>query len=341
MKKIKAAILADNVAFCPGEVTDYVYGCGRLRRLAELADLYPTRITSANLPAELPNLREVEAIFSCWGMLPLSAGELDRMPKLKALFYAGGSVGKFAGPLIGRGITVCSAVEANAIPVAEFCLAQILLSCKGAFRNSRECRRGPWDYVRMPIGRGVYGETIALVGIGAISRRLLDLLKPFNLRVIAVSNYLQKNPRQAEAMGIAELVSLEEAFAKAYVVSNHLPDRPDNRGLIRREHFASMRTGATFINTGRGAQVNEADLADVFRARPDLTALLDVQDPEPPPSGSPLYELENVQMTGHISGSANDEVRRMADFMIEDFQRYLRGEKLRHAVDPATFNGRA
>ena len=77
--------------------------------------------------------------------------------------------------------------------------------------------------------------------------------------------------------------------------------------------FRSMRPGATFINTGRGAQVNESDMAAVFGARPDLTALLDVTWPEPPEAGSPLYTLPNVHLSSHIAGSLGNEVVRMAD----------------------------
>ena len=101
-------------------------------------DLYPALITSDNFTTELPKLEKIEVIFSCWGMLNLTSEQLDSMPNLKAVFYAGGSVKNFAQPFIERGITICNAVRANAVPVAEFCLAQILLSCKGAYLGSAE-----------------------------------------------------------------------------------------------------------------------------------------------------------------------------------------------------------
>ncbi len=333
--------MADNVPFYDGDIVEYVYGAERVNKIREISDLHPERITSKNLEEELPKLNETEAIFSCWGMPKLTTAQIERMPKLKAVFYAGGSVNGFAGSYIERGIAVCNAVDANAIPVAEFCLAQILLACKGVYHNSQLCRRGPWKQSEMPVGRGVYGETVALVGIGAISRHLLRLLKPFNLRIIAVSGYLSKHPELAAEMGIAKLVTIEEAFQQGYVVSNHLPDKAENKKSLTKEHFASMRKGATFINTGRGAQVDEAGMIEALKTRPDLTALLDVQYPEPPEAGSELYSLPNVHMTSHIAGSTNDEVRRMADFMIEDFQRYSNGEKLRYAVNPNEFSGRA
>ena len=336
--------MADNVPFYDGDIVEYVYGRERVNKIREISDLHPVRIDSGNLEAELPKLSETEVIFSCWGMPKLTEAQIGRMPKLKALFYAGGSVNGFAGPYLERGITVCTAVEANAIPVAEFCLAQILLACKGAYHNLQLCKRGPWKQSEMPVGRGVYGETVALIGIGAVSRHLLKLLKPFNLRIIAVepNDYLKKPPFNGhEAIGISTLVSIEEAFQQGYVVSNHLPDKAENKKVFTKKHFASMRQGATFINSGRGAQVDEAGMIEVLKARPDLTALLDVQHPEPPEADSELYSLPNVYMTSHIAGSTNDEVHRMADFMIEDFQRYADGEKLKYAVNPDELSGRA
>jgi len=330
--KPKTVLLSNDVPWYNGDITEYVYGNERLQKLQQLTDLYPQRVTSENLEAELPQLSEVEAIFTCWGMMPLTGTHLDRMPNLEVVFYAGGSVSAFAQPLLERGIFVCSAVEANAIPVAEFCLAQILLACKGAYRNTQLCRRGPWEQRDMPVGKGVYGETIALLGIGAISRHLLTLLQPFHLRIIAVSNYLTNE--EAQSMGIDKLVGIEEAFREAYVVSNHLADRPSTQKILTREHFASMRPDATFINTGRGAQVDETGLLEVLRTRPDLTALLDVQHPEPPQAGSGLFAQPNVHMTSHIAGSTNDEVRRMADFMFADFDRWVNKEPLQYAVSP-------
>ncbi|MEI6562662.1 MAG: hydroxyacid dehydrogenase, partial [Verrucomicrobiota bacterium] len=320
--KPRAVLMANNVSWYPGDVMQYVFGPERIKRIGTLCALHPTRITSQNWEEQLPYLKEAEVIFSCWGMPSLTPQQLDQMPKLKAVFYAGGSAQAFAQPFLEHAIIVCSAIAANAIPVAEFCLAQILLSCKGAFCNMLECRKGPWTSGpgNVPVGNGVYGETVALLGIGAISRHLLKLLKPFNLRIIAVSNYL--SPAKARDMGIAELVDLETAFREGYVVSNHLADNTSNKGVLTGAHFASMREGATFINTGRGAQVNEAEMIGVFKKRPDLTALLDVQHPEPPLAESELFQMPNIHLTSHIAGSANHEVRRMADYMIEEFQRW-------------------
>jgi phosphoglycerate dehydrogenase-like enzyme len=142
-------------------------------------------------------------------------------------------------------------------------------------------------------------------------------------------------------LGIHELVTEEEIFKRAFVVSNHLPDKDNNKKILTKAHFASMREGAVFINTGRGAQVDEAGLIEVLKARPDLTALLDVQEQEPPPADSELYTLPNVHLSSHIAGAYRDESHRMADFMIEEFLRWQAGEPLKYQVDAAYLKLRA
>ena len=94
-----------------------------------------------------------------------------------------------------------------------------------------------------------------------------------------------------------------------------------------------MPENGVFINTGRGRQINEAEFCEVLKARPDLTALLDVTWPEPPAEDSPLYRLPNVFLSPHIAGSLNDEWIRMADYMVAEFERYLAGEPFQHEVN--------
>lgn len=320
---IKAMLVA------PESAAAQVYGAGRRERIAARTDLLPGVIIPARLSEHLPALRDVEVIFSTWGMPALTGEQLDALPRLKAVFYAAGSVQGFARPLLARGITVVSAWRANAVPVAEFTLAQILLAGKGYFRNEREYGGSPGGGLPAFRGPGNYGETVALLGAGAVGRVLIDLLRPFRLRVVVFDPFL--SDAAAAEMGV-ERVSLEEAFARAFVVSNHLADKPETEGLIDGGRLSLLRDGAVFINTGRGRTVAEAGLVETLRRRPDLTALLDVTHPEPLPPDSPLLGLPNVRVTSHIAGSNNDETRRMADYCIEEFDRYARGEPLHHAV---------
>ncbi len=295
-----------------------VYTAEQRQKIAELTDLMPEIVEAQNFDSF--DLSDVEVIFSTWGMMNFTPEQLDRMPKLKAVFYAAGATDYFARPLLKRGIRVFSAWLANAVPVAEFTVAQILLSMKNYFNHTAalKCKE---NWTREKIGPGAYGETVALIGAGAISTKVQELLKGYNLNVIVIPSRKERRT-----------ISLEEAFRTAYVVSNHLPNREDNQKVLTKEMFASMRQGATFINTGRGAQVDEEGMCEVLKDRPDLTALLDVTCPEPPENDSPLYKLPNVHLSAHIAGSWNDEFHRMADYMIEEYNRYVAGEEALYEI---------
>ena len=310
--KPKAIIVCENT-----RNIDYVYTKAQLAELAELTDLHPEIVSDLSQG----DFTQVEYLFSTWGMLRPSEEEIAKyLPNLKALFYSAGATDHFVRPFFARNVRVFSGWQANAVPVAEFSLAQILLALKGYFLNNREVHTKAWKGAFR--GPGIYGETVALIGDGAVATKLKELLQNnFNINVLMI-------PSRPDW----RTVSLEEAFKTAFVVSNHLPNRDDNIGVINRTHFESMRYGATFINTGRGAQINEADMIDVLKARPDLTALLDVTFPEPPVPGSELYTLPNVKLSSHIAGSLNDEVVRMSDFMLDEFKRFISGGELRYEV---------
>ncbi|MCW2106591.1 UNVERIFIED_ORG: phosphoglycerate dehydrogenase-like enzyme [Rahnella aquatilis] len=300
-----------------------VYSPVVLGMIADSCLYFPELITPDNFHQFHDELRNVEVIFSTWGMFSLTEEQLDAMPALKIVFYAAGATEYFSAPLIARGIKIVSAWQANAVPVAEFCLAQILLGCKGYFRNQREYTE-PEKFeslVRDHPAPGVYQERVALIGAGAISQVLQHLLQPFNLEVIVVPSRKEKRT-----------ITLEEAFSTAFVISNHLPNRTDNMGVLDGDLFRLMRPGAVFINTGRGLQVNEKELIAVLQQRHDLTALLDVTKPEPPVAGSPLYSLPNVHLTSHIAGALNKETHRLADCIFEEFQRWLSGDPLLYEI---------
>lgn len=324
-------IMIDSAFFGDANAIARVYAQGRRERLQAHTQIYPHIVEAKTLADHLPRLAKTQVIFSTWGMPKLTPDQLTQLPQLQAVFYAAGSVQSFARPLLERNIMVSSAWRANGRPVAEFTVAQIVLSTKSVFRNMRQVRsREAWRNGFH--GRGNFGATVALLGAGAIGRLVIELLKSYELRVIVFDPFLSDD--HAAELGV-EKVSLEDAFARGYVVSNHLANLPATVGMLRKDLFERMPENATFINTGRGATVDEAGMIEVLTRRPDLTALLDVTLPEPPAEGSPLYGLPNVYLTPHIAGSVGDEVIRMADYAIDEFRRWLNKEPLHHAVNMA------
>lgn len=330
MSKTKAALFYNY----PSAIEGDVFGQGRRERIAALTDLYPHVVHAGNFDEHAPHLADIEAIFATWGMMNFSSAQRAQLPKLKAVFYAAGNVKAFAPSLIDNGIILMSAWAINAIPPAEMCLSQILLSLRGYFRTVRQYSETKSFDAKKYWRPGVANETVGLIGLGYIGSLLRKKLADYPLKVSAHDPFLTK--ARAAELNVTP-VSLEELFATSYIVSNHIPDLPHTRNVLDRKLFASLRDGATFINTGRGAQVVEADLIAVLKERSDLTALLDVTAPEPPPADSELWRLPNVVISPHIGGTTGHEVVRLADCAIEEFEAWHAGRPLRYQVTPEIF----
>ncbi len=325
MSKVKAALFYNYPSAIEGEV----FGQGRRERIAALTELYPHVVHAGNFDQHAAALADTEVIFATWGMMNFTGAQRAKLPKLKAVFYAAGNVKAFALSLIENGIVLVSAWAINAIPPAEMCLSQILLSLRGYFRTVRQYRERKSFEAKTYWRPGVMDETVGLIGLGYIGSLLREKLRDYPVKVIAHDPFL--TGKRAAELDVAP-VSLQDLFARAYIVSNHIPDLESTRGVLDRKLFANMREGATFINTGRGAQVVEPDLIAVLKARPDLTALLDVTWPEPPAPDSELWRLPNVVISPHIGGTTGHEVVRLADCAIDEFEAWRAGKPLRYQV---------
>ena len=305
--------------------------CDALEALTGIEKTLYNKEAILNDPAKFAN---VELVFSTWGMPEFTEEEIKTyLPKLKCVFYGAGSVQKFARPFLNCGVKVFSAWAANAIPVAEFTVAQIILANKGYFRSTHvyhSTRSKKEAAAAVKSCSGNYGETVGLIGAGGmIGRLVIQMLKNYHVKVIVCDPFLSQ--QQAAELGV-EKCSLEELFERAFVISNHTANNEQTKGMLRYAHFSCMRENAVFINTGRGAQVVEDDLVRILRERPDLTALLDVTFPEPPVEDHPFYTLPNCHLTPHIAGSAGDEVARMGVYMLRECEAYLSGAPTKYEV---------
>jgi phosphoglycerate dehydrogenase-like enzyme len=303
-----------------------IYPAALRERIAERVDVLSPEPLSRERCAEKPSaLAEAELLFSGWGAPVMDAAFLAAAPRLRMVFYGAGSIRYFVtDALWDRGVRVCSAWAANAIPVSEYTLSQIVFCLKQGYRLAREVRENR-SFVPSGDVAGMYGSTVGLVSLGMIGSRVCGLLKHFDVKVIAYDPFVA--PERARELGV-ETCALEEVFRRADVVSLHTPWLPETENMIRGAHFRSMKKGAAFINTARGAVVNEAEMIAALAERPDLQAVLDVTHPEPPATDSPLYTLPNVVLTPHVAGSICGEVARQGLYMLEELDRSLRGEKL-------------
>ncbi|GAA0949503.1 hydroxyacid dehydrogenase [Kribbella koreensis] len=307
----------------------------RLRSLVALPDpIWTDELDSARARARLAT---ADLIVSSWGVPRLTADRLAAAPRLKAVFHAAGSVRSVAdGVLWARDIVLTSAADANAIPVAEYTLAAIILAGKKApflAADAATAYRG-WGQSQGFGDLSNFRRTIGVVGFSRIGRRVVDLLRVLDGPSVLVADP-HADPAEVEAAG-ARLVGLDELLPRVDVLSLHAPALPSTYQMIGARELAGLPDRATVINTARGSLIDSAALAAECRAG-RLFAILDVTDPEPLPADSPLRSTPNVMITPHIAGSLGTEIHRLTDHMLAELTRWLAGEPLRHRITADLF----
>lgn len=309
---------------------DLIYAPEEKAELARLTDVADRVIPFREWTRHADILAEAEVLFSGWSAPLMDETFLNAAPKLRAVFYGSGSVRYFLTPAFWeRNIVITSAASANAVPVAEYTVATVLLSLRDFWNRAAQAKAGQgWgDHTRrIP---GSFRATVGLLSFGVIGRAVARHLKCFDVRVLVYCPYLEA--AEAAAAGV-QRAGLEELFDRSDVVSIHTPVLPETIGMVDGRLVSSMKVGAALINTSRGVIVNQPELVNVLRRRPDLRAVLDVTDPEPPLPGDPLLDLPNVTVTSHIAGSHGRDCQRMGHYMVEEVRNYLAGRPLRWQV---------
>lgn len=316
----------------PRATWDEVYDHNARQRIDEVATM--GYVDPAYLKDRLEELSQAEILVSSWGCPRLDQEFLDATPQLRAVFYGAGSLRPVVTEAFWRrDIPIVSARDAIAEGVTEFTLAQIALSLKHVWYFQRAMREaGQW--VARPQAPGEVGSSVGLVSLGAVGRRVAQALAPSELSLMVHDPYA--DPEVVAKLAL-RLVSLEELFASCDVVSLHTPMLPETRGLVGTDLLASMKQGATLINTARGGLIDHDALAAVLTAREDLTALLDVTDPEPLPQDSPLLDRPNVFLTPHIAGNVGWQRHALGRGIADEVVRFSQGEPLRWVVREAGF----
>lgn len=309
-----------------------VYPQNVISELRKLSDIDMTVYSKEDVLTSSDKFADVEYIFSTWDFEPMSEEEIRKhLPSLKAIFYSAGTVQYFAKPFLNCGIKVFSAWAANAVPVAEYTVAQIILANKGYYLSAPIVKSKHYNearnfFLNYP---GNFDVKIGIIGAGMIGKLVIQMLKAYRMNVLVFDPFLPDE--KAQELGVKK-VELSELFSTCHVVSNHLANNTQTQGMLNRTHFAAMLPYATFLNTGRGAQIVEEDLIAVLRERSDLVAVLDVTNPEPPLEDSPFYTLPNCILTPHIAGSCGFEKYRMAEYMLEEYRNYTAGIPCKYEV---------
>jgi phosphoglycerate dehydrogenase-like enzyme len=275
-------------------------------------------------------LRGAEGCYGGWGMPALNEKTLVHAERLRILAYSAGSVKGLVGDEVWkRGIVVTSAAADNAVDVAHYTLGVMLLSVKNYIELSSSGVKKSWwgrDGHRPP--DDFRGCTVGIIAASYIGKLVLKLLEPFGVERLLYDPYV--TAEQARALG-AEKVELDEIFRRSDIVSLHAPNIPETRHLVNAQRLALMKDGAAFINTSRGALVDETALVAELQHR-RIWAYLDVTDPEPPPPGSPMWTCPNLTITPHIAGALGRGRKSMGQLAIDELKRFFAGQSPLHPM---------
>jgi phosphoglycerate dehydrogenase-like enzyme len=302
----------------------------RLDTIGRVLDAAPMQSFDDARAAKL--LSETEILITGWGSPTIDAAALAQAPHLKLVVHAAGTVkGLLGDSLFDRGILVSHAAQANAMPVAEFTLAAIIFAGKKVFRfrDFYVADRNRQRTVPMQADAiGNFGRTIGIIGASRIGRRVIELLAPFDYRILLYDPMVDTT--EATRLGV-EKAELDTLMASADIVSLHAPSLPATRHMIDAGRLSLMKDGATFINTARGALVDEAALIAALRTG-RIDAIIDVTDPEIPEVASAFYDLPNVFLTPHIAGAVGLERTRLGEMAVDETLRFIEGKPLLYEI---------
>jgi phosphoglycerate dehydrogenase-like enzyme len=229
-------------------------------------------------------------------------------------------------------VAISSAAGVHAVPLAEWSVFGLLAFAKQLPRLRREAIERRWDHY--PTNE-LRGQTLLVVGVGAIGLEVARLASAFGMRVVGVKRSTGDQLPHVDSLHPPE--ELRELVADAHAIVVTLPLTDETRGLIDRDTIARMRAGAIFVNVGRGKVVDEEALIEALQSGRLAGAALDVTAKEPLPADSPLWELENVIISPHTAALSRHENERIVELFAENLRRYLRGDELLSRVRTSVF----
>jgi len=233
---------------------------------------------------------------------------------------------EYRAAMTARGTPVTSASGVFADPCAQQmlgCMLALARNLPAQLRNQDGPRE--WRYLEDRFTATVLtGQSVLLLGFGAIGKRLAELLAPFSCRVTAY----RRTPRGDEGVSIVTDPGLPAALAAADHVVDLLPDSTETKLFMNAVRFAAMKPGARFYNVGRGSTVDQDSLIAALKSGQVGATYLDVMEPEPLPPAHPLWSAPNSFLTCHIGGGRREQDEELARHFLANLRRFEKGEKL-------------
>ena len=278
---------------------------------------------------------DYDGMIVCHGSPALSPEILDYAPKLRIIGELEGD--RFAARIDldacwERGIRTVDTTNASSYPVAEWALGLILISLRNIGYQFRRMISGePRDTSPEPYRGVLRGKRVGLIGCGNMGRRLIRYLRPFDVDIWVADPYL---PREmADALDFLQ-TSMENVLTQCDVIVCLAPLTPATKGMIGKKEIGMIQPGSAFVNVSRGAIVDSDALIERLRKN-DITAGLEVWDPEPVPEDSEIRNLPNAFVTPHSSARRpKGEVNEFFEMMVDEFDRFFHGHETKYDLTP-------
>ncbi|MDB5326175.1 MAG: hypothetical protein JWM57_1744 [Phycisphaerales bacterium] len=305
------------------------------RRLHELAAVTKNdqerNLTSAELAQRIG---DADVVITGWGSPRFTDEVLEAAGRLKLISHSAGSI-KFMLPdaALSRGFAVTTVAAAMGPAVAEMCLLLTLMSLRPIYRLDAGMKRGePWSALK-PLGSGdeLATQRVGVVGAGNTGRHFVRMLRGLGVETRVFDPYL--TAERAAAMDVDRADNLDELLTTCRVIALHAPATPQTHHMIGRRELAMLADGAVLVNTARSALIDTDALITELR-RNRISAALDVFDEEPLPADSPLRTLPNLIVTPHVSSHTRGTYVRQGDLVVDEIERFVRGDAPRYAVTP-------
>lgn len=292
----------------------------RLRSFSEIDWLETRTLDSSKQLADI--IGDYDACLTSWGSPHFSEEVLNSADKLQFIGHIAGSVVSLVHEeVFTKKITITSANPVLALSTAEGAVALMMAGAWDINRFSSSLKKGQWSNNNGDTVMGISGQTIGLVGYGAISQNVIRMLKGFPVVIKVASRYCTKD--EADQLGV-ELCSLQELLQSCQIISIHSTLTASSKGMIGKQELALIRDGALLVNTARAEIIDEASLMEELKSK-RFSAVLDVYHHEPLLADDPLLTLDNVLCLPHICGFSIKRKQAMGEFVVEDLYRFTQG----------------
>jgi len=289
--------------------------------------VYANRVSASNLDTSPPDADLLASDIAFGQPNPRDMIESSQL-KWVHLSTAGYTVydrDDLRSALRARGSWMTNSSSVYAEPCAQHVLAMMLALSRQLAQAWHDQRERKWDYLPLRAqSRLLRANSVGIVGYGAIGRRLLEMLAPFEMTVTTV----RRTPRGDEGVPTLPMERVSEAVATVDHVVNCLPAGANTTGFFDAALFAQMKRGAIFYNVGRGSTVDQAALLEALQSGRLAAAYLDVTNPEPLPADHPLWAAPNCLITPHSAGGHSDEYDRLVRHFLDNLERFLTARPL-------------